>query len=92
MKCFRVLYKPDDTAFMVWADTEDDAFEKAKTRNISELDTSLDEETEGASRSDYVIDEFTPETNGTGILVFYDVYTVFERKDENGNFIECPNN
>lgn len=76
MKCFRILYTLDDTAFMVWAETEDQALEKVRERNRSEL-TNTDE-----SKSDYKIDAFTPETNDTGMLVFYNVYEVFERNNE----------
>ncbi len=88
MHCFRVLYVPDDTAFMVWAETEEKSIEKVMERNIAELD----KEGEGLNRSDYLVDEFTPQTNDTGILAFYDVYSVFERKDENGKDIECQHN
>lgn len=87
MKCWRVLYTPDDTAFMVWAKTEDQAFEKVKERNMNELD-----EGGGDSRTEYLIDEFTPETNKTGIMAFYDVYSVFKRKNEAGEIIECQHN
>ena len=72
MKCFRVLYKPDDTAFMVWAETEEKALELARTRNLKELANDHNEGPE-----DYLVDEFTPETNGTGILAFYDVQESF---------------
>ena len=76
MKCYRILYQPDDTAFMVWAETEEKALELARTRNITELENADDEGPE-----DYLIDEFTPESNGTGILAFYDVQACFERND-----------
>lgn len=87
MKCWRILYKPDDTAFMIWANTEEEAFKKVKERNENELDKGND-----TSKADYLIDEFTPKTNETGILAFYDVYSVFERKDETGSIISCQNN
>lgn len=77
MKCWRVLYKPDNTAFMVWADTKELALDKARKRNISELDDITEEGIE-----DYIIDEFTPDTNKNGILAFYDVYSVFERNGD----------
>lgn len=77
MKCWRVLYKPDDTAFMVWADIKEIALEKVRKRNIEELDVPEEE-----CIDDYLIDEFTPETNGVGILAFYDVYSVFERTQQ----------
>lgn len=73
MKCWRVLYKPDNTAFMVWAETEQIGLDKVRKRNLKELENTED------SLEDYIIDEFTLETNGTGMLVFYDVYSVFER-------------
>lgn len=74
MRCWRVLYKPDNTAFMVWAGMRRDALKKARARNVLELENS-----EGESASDYMVDEFTPDTNGTGILAFYDVYSVNPR-------------
>lgn len=79
MKCYRVLYKPDNTGFMVWADSDKEALNKARNRNRIELD-KIEENV-----SDYLIDEFNPETNDNGILVFYDIYSVFER---NGVFCE----
>ena len=76
MKCYRVLYTPDNTAFMVYAENETDALLKARNRNLNELD-----ETEFESEKDYLVDEFTINTNGTGILAFYDCYAVYERKN-----------
>ena len=78
MRCWRVLYKPDNTAFMVYADSEEEALDKAIKRNLKELDITKDEE--GEDLKDYLIDEFTLKTNGTGMLAFYDVYSTFERE------------
>lgn len=75
MKCWRILYVPDNTAFMVWAESEEAALKKARERNRKELDTEEYVE-------EYKIDEFTPETNEVGILVFYDIYTTFERNQD----------
>lgn len=75
MKCWRVLYKPDNTAFMVWAETEEIALKKVRERNIYELDNPEEE-----CINDYIIGEFTPKTNNIGIIAFYDVYLSFERK------------
>lgn len=72
-KCYRVLYSGDDTAFAVWAESEEEALKKAMERNDSELEEETD-------KIDYLVTEFTPETNGTGMLVFYDAYQVRERK------------
>lgn len=77
MRCWRVLYKPDNTAFMIWAETKEMALKNVRRRNLSELENAED------CVDDYLIDEFTPETNDIGILVFYDVYSVFERSNEN---------
>ncbi len=73
MKCWRVLYVPDNTAFMVWAESKEEGLDKARKRNIKELNTEED------CSENYIIDEFTPETNDVGILVFYDIYSTFER-------------
>lgn len=74
MKCYRVLYQPDNTGFMIWADSEKEALNKARKRNRSELD-NIEEE----NAKDYLINEFTQKTNDNGIMAFYDVYAVFER-------------
>ena len=78
MKCWRILYVPDNTAFMVWAESKEAALNKARERNRKEL---------GAKDcvDDYKIDEFTPETNTVGIIVFYDIYTTFERIQDKDN-------
>ena len=76
MKCYRVLFKPDDTAFMVWAEDERAALTKARERNRYELDKTSEDIEEN-----YLVDEFSPSTNGTGIMAFYDCYAVYERKD-----------
>ena len=73
MKCWRVLYVPDNTAFMVWAESKDIALDKVRKRNINELENIKD------CVDDYLIDEFTQETNDSGILAFYDIYETFER-------------
>lgn len=73
MKCWRVLYVPDNTAFMVWAESKEEGLNKARKRNIKELNAEED------CSENYIIDEFTPETNDVGILVFYDIYSTFER-------------
>lgn len=75
MKCYRVLYTPDNTAFMVWETSEENALKKVRPRNCKELPEGTEE-----SQNDYIVDVFTPETNGTGILAFYDVYTTFNRE------------
>lgn len=75
MKCWRILYVPDNTAFMVWAESKEAALNNARERNCKELDTN-------DCVDDYIIDEFTPETNEVGILVFYDIYTTFERTQD----------
>lgn len=75
MKCYRVLYKPDNTGFMVWAESDKEALDKARKKNRSELDGDDIEE----NLQDYLLDEFKPETNDHGILVFYDIYSVYER-------------
>ena len=75
LKVYRVLYVPDDTAFMIYAESVEQALEKAIKKNIDELEYS-----DGVDNmEDYLIDEFTPETNNTGMLTFWDVYTVFPR-------------
>lgn len=76
MKCYRILYTIDNTAFMVYAKDSVEALKKARERNVRELD-----EVEYEKEEDYIIDEFTIDTNGTGILAFYDCYSVHERKD-----------
>ena len=75
MKIYRVLYTPDDTAFMIYAESKEQALEKAIKKNIDELEYPDDAD----NLKDYLIDEFTPETNNTGILTFWDVFTVFPR-------------
>lgn len=79
MKCYRVLYKPDNTAFMVWGHTKSGALLKAMARNDLELNNE-DEREYAWNEELYIIDEFTPDTNRTGILAFYDCYEVYERK------------
>lgn len=77
MKCFRFLYKPDNTAFMAYGNSMDEAFERVSKRNYDDLD---EERTQAFNRENYLCDEFTPETNGNGVLVFYDIYNTFPRK------------
>lgn len=37
MKCYRILYKPDNTAFMVWAENKQQALDIAHEKNKKEL-------------------------------------------------------
>lgn len=76
MKCYRVLYTPDDTAFMVYAASEEDAIGKVMKRNIEELNDGS-----GLDDKEYIVDEFTVDTNGTGIIAFYDCYSVHNRNN-----------
>lgn len=82
MKCWRVLYKPDNTAFMVWAYTESSALIKAMKRNQAELN---DPKQYDLGEDNYIVDEFNLETNGSGVLAFYDCYSVYERTNVSYN-------
>lgn len=77
MKCFRLLYTVDNTAYMVYAKTEEEAFIKVSDRNYDSLNE--DNRDDALRRENYIIDEFTPETNGDGILEFIDVNNTMER-------------
>ena len=76
MKIFRVLYTPDNTAYMVYAETEKEAYEKASRRNYRDL---VSDSYDALRRDLYDIVEFVPDTNGDGVLTFYDIYDTFQR-------------
>lgn len=80
MKCYRILYKPDNTAFMVWAENKQQALDIAHEKNKKELPTDQE-----IDITDYHAVEFTPGTNSIGILTFYDIYETFERMNVPAN-------